>query len=142
MRDEFCTGVEGSGTVQQCCEDLGGVQVGGVRHGFGVVAVVPVLDDWVKEVGEHLRGAANTLGAGRAFKTGSQTTDGLAWPERLFPLCLPGIKKNSYCLLFEAAFFIKHKIRSVPWDLRKITRWRYLDVYDATKYILLRRVLP
>lgn len=27
-------------------------------HGSGVVAVVPVQDDWVKEVGEHLRGAA------------------------------------------------------------------------------------
>lgn len=64
MRDEFRTGVRGSGTVQQCCEDLGGVQVGGVRHGSGVVAVVPVLDDRVKEVGEHLRGAADTLGAG------------------------------------------------------------------------------
>lgn len=47
--------------------DLGGVQVGGVRHGSGVVAVVPVLDDWVKEVGEHLRGAADTLGEVGAF---------------------------------------------------------------------------
>lgn len=143
VRDEFRTGVRGSGTVQQCCEDLGGVQVGGVRHGFGVVAVVPVLDDRVKEVGEHLRGTADTLGTGLPFKR-RKSNDG--WSrlagEIISALFARNKEKNSYCFLFEAAFFIKHKIRSVPWELRKITRWRYLDVYDATKYILLRRVLP
>lgn len=35
-------------------EHLGGIQVSGVRHGSGVVAVVPVFDDRVKEFSEHL----------------------------------------------------------------------------------------
>lgn len=68
---------QGSEEVGQCNDvvlDLGGVQIGGVRHGSGVIAIVPVLDDGVKEVGEHLRAAADTRVAGRAFKRGSQTT--------------------------------------------------------------------
>lgn len=35
---------------------LGRVQVGGVGHGFGVVAVVPVFDDGVEEFSKHLQG--------------------------------------------------------------------------------------
>lgn len=94
--------------------DLGGVQVGGVRHGSGVVAVVPVFDDWVKEVCEHLSGAADTLGEVKAVKK-----DG--WPHMAGEIIstLFARIKNSYCLLFDAIFFIKHKIRSVLWELQK-----------------------
>lgn len=35
---------------------LGGVQISGVFHGSGVVAVVPVDDHRIKQVGEHLWG--------------------------------------------------------------------------------------
>ena len=34
--------------------DLGGVQVSGVLHGFGIVAIVSILDDWIKQFSEHL----------------------------------------------------------------------------------------
>lgn len=40
--------------------------------------------------------------------------DGLTRLERLFLLCLPGTK-NSYCLVFDAEFFI----RSLLWELQK-----------------------
>lgn len=43
-------------TVGLRCEHLRGIQVSGVRHGFGVVAVVPVFDYRVKEVSKHLQG--------------------------------------------------------------------------------------
>lgn len=43
------------------CEDLGGIQVSGVYHGSGVVAVVPVFDDRVEEVSKHLQGTGNNI---------------------------------------------------------------------------------
>lgn len=46
------------------CKHLGGIQVSGVCHGSGVVAVVPVFDDRVKEVSKHLEGTANNRGEG------------------------------------------------------------------------------
>lgn len=41
------------------CKHLRRIQVSGVCHGSGVVAVVPVFDDRVKEVSEHLEGTVN-----------------------------------------------------------------------------------
>lgn len=40
---------------------LGGIQVSGVRHGSGVVAVVPVFDDGVKEFSKNLRGTGDRV---------------------------------------------------------------------------------
>lgn len=40
---------------------LGGIQVSGVCHGSGVVAVVPVFDDGVKELSKHLEGTADKV---------------------------------------------------------------------------------
>ena len=45
----------------QWCKHLGGVQVSGVSHGGGVVAVVPVFDDGVKEFREHLGGTEDRV---------------------------------------------------------------------------------
>lgn len=41
--------------VSECERYLAGVQVGGVLHGAGVVAVVPLFDDGVKQVCEYLK---------------------------------------------------------------------------------------
>lgn len=35
--------------------DLGGIQVSGMCHGSGVIAVVPVFDDRVKEFSKYLQ---------------------------------------------------------------------------------------
>lgn len=43
------------GRVMLWCKHLGGVQVGGVSHGSGVVAVVPVFDNWVQEFSKDLQ---------------------------------------------------------------------------------------
>lgn len=44
---------------------LGGIQVSGVCHGSGVVAVVSVFDDGVKELSKHLEGTVDKVkGAG------------------------------------------------------------------------------
>lgn len=42
--------------------NLRGIQVGGVCHGSGVVAVVPVLDDGVKELSKHLEDTSRVTG--------------------------------------------------------------------------------
>lgn len=42
-------------------EHLGGIQVSRVCHGSGVIAVVPVFDDGVKEVGKHLEGTSDKV---------------------------------------------------------------------------------
>lgn len=34
---------------------LAGIQVGGVGHGVGIVAVVPLYDDWIQQVCKHLK---------------------------------------------------------------------------------------
>lgn len=47
--------MHGGGQIQH----LGGVQISGVGHGSGVVTIVPVFDDRVEEVSEHLEGTAS-----------------------------------------------------------------------------------
>lgn len=41
---------------------LAGIQVGGVLHAARVVAVVPLLDHRVKDVGEHLEAEKGAVG--------------------------------------------------------------------------------
>lgn len=43
------------------CQHLGGIQVGGMCHGSGVVAVVPVFDDGVEEFSKHLEGTLDRV---------------------------------------------------------------------------------
>ncbi len=43
------------------CKHLGRIQVSGVYHGSGVVAVVPVFDDGVKELSIHLKGTVDKV---------------------------------------------------------------------------------
>ena len=63
---------------------LGGVQVGRVFHDFGVVAVVPVLDDGIKEVSKHLQGTVSKVkGEGLVSAVGSLGVGGVAGRRRV-----------------------------------------------------------
>lgn len=54
-------------------EHLGSIQVSGVFHGSGVVAVVPVFDDRVKEFSKYLEGTVDRVkGVGLVSEVGEK----------------------------------------------------------------------